>query len=58
MVEQSIATFIRQLDKSAKMIVVGNSETAGHWFIDFVNDKGKTPSGVTFMRTATIFGGC
>ncbi len=42
-VEQSIATFIRQLDKSAKMIVVGNSETAGHWFIDFVNDKRQDP---------------
>lgn len=38
-VEQSVATFIRQLDLSAKMIIVGNNETIGHWFIDFVNEK-------------------
>lgn len=38
-VEQAVATFIRQLDKEAKLIIVGNNETAGHWFIDFVNDK-------------------
>lgn len=37
--EQAIATFIRQLDKNAKLIVVGNSETVGHWFVDFVNEK-------------------
>lgn len=42
-VEQSIATFIRQLDMEAKMIIVGNNETAGHWFIDFVNDKRQDP---------------
>ena len=42
-VEQSIATFIRQLDMEAKMIVVGNSETIGHWFIDFVNEKKQDP---------------
>lgn len=42
-VEQSIATFIRQLDKEAKMIVVGNNETVGHWFIDFVNEKRQDP---------------
>lgn len=42
-VEQSIATFIRQLDKEAKMIVVGNSETVGHWFVDFVNEKKQDP---------------
>ena len=38
-VEQSVATFIRQLDKDAQLIIVGNNETQGHWFIDFVNDK-------------------
>lgn len=38
-IEQSIATFIRQLDMDAKLVVVGNSETKGHWFIDFVNQK-------------------
>lgn len=42
-VEQSVATFIRQLDLHAKMIVVGNNETIGHWFIDFVIDKKKDP---------------
>jgi PBSX family phage terminase large subunit len=42
-VEQSVATFIRQLDKEAKMIVVGNNETNGHWFIDFVNEKRQDP---------------
>ena len=42
-VEQSIATFIRQLDMQAKMIIVGNNETIGHWFIDFVNDKKQDP---------------
>lgn len=38
-VEQSVATFIRQLDEEAKMIIVGNNETNGHWFVDFVNDR-------------------
>lgn len=38
-VEQSVITFIRQLDKDAKLIIVGNNETVGHWFIDFVNEK-------------------
>lgn len=42
-VEQSVATFIRQLDKEAKMIIVGNNETIGHWFIDFVNEKRQDP---------------
>ena len=42
-VEQSVATFIRQLDKEAKMIIVGNNETIGHWFIDYVNDKRQDP---------------
>lgn len=42
-VDQAIATFIRQLDKQAKMVIVGNNETAGHWFIDFVNDKRQDP---------------
>lgn len=42
-VEQSVATFIRQLDKDAQMIIVGNNETVGHWFIDFVNEKRQDP---------------
>ena len=42
-VEQSVATFIRQLDLDAKMIIVGNNETVGHWFIDYVNDKRQDP---------------
>lgn len=42
-VEQSVATFIRQLDLEAKMIIVGNNETIGHWFVDYVNDKKQDP---------------
>ena len=42
-VEQSIFTFIRQMDKFAKLVVVGNSETVGHWFVDFVNEKRSSP---------------
>ena len=38
-IEQAIATFVRQLDKGAKIIIVGNNESVGHWFIDFVNEK-------------------
>lgn len=38
-VEQSVITFIRQLDKEAKMVIVGNNETQGHWFVDFVKEK-------------------
>lgn len=38
-VEQSLATFIRQLDLEAKIIIVGNNETRGHWFVDFVKNK-------------------
>ena len=38
-IEQAIATFVRQLDVGAKMIIVGNNESVGHWFIDFVNEK-------------------
>ena len=36
--KQAIATFVRQLDEGAKMIIVGNNESVGHWFIDFVNE--------------------
>ena len=42
-VEQSVVTFIRQLDKQAKLIIVGNNETVGHWFIDYVNEKKLDP---------------
>lgn len=38
-VEQSIATFVRQIGSNAKIVIVGNNETIGHWFIDFVRDK-------------------
>lgn len=42
-VEQSVLTFIRQLDEKAKLIIVGNNETIGHWFIDYVNEKRQNP---------------
>lgn len=38
-IEQAIATFVRQLDEGAKMIIVGNNESVGHWFIDYGNEK-------------------
>ena len=38
-VNQSVITFIRQLDMDAKLVIVGNSETAGHWFVDFSEEK-------------------
>ncbi len=38
-VEQALATFTRQLMPRAKKIMVGNSETIGHWFIDYVREK-------------------
>lgn len=41
--DQSVITFIRQLDKEAKLIIVGNNETVGHWFIDYVNEKRSDP---------------
>ena len=42
-VEQSVITFIRQLDKDAKLVIVGNSETQGHWFVDYVQEKRQDP---------------
>ncbi len=42
-VEQSVITFIRQLDKDAQLIIVGNNETVGHWFVDYVNEKRLDP---------------
>ena len=42
-VDQSVITFIRQLDQQAKLIIVGNNETIGHWFIDYVNEKKDDP---------------
>ena len=42
-VEQSVITFIRQLDKQAKIVIVGNNETVGHWFVDYVNEKRQDP---------------
>lgn len=41
--EQSVVTFIRQLDETAQLIVVGNSETVGHWFVDYVERKRMDP---------------
>lgn len=38
-VEQALATFTRQLMPRAKKIMVGNSETIGHWFIEYVREK-------------------
>ena len=42
-IEQSVITFIRQLDKEAKLVIVGNNETVGHWFVDYVNEKRQDP---------------
>lgn len=42
-VNQSVITFIRQLDADAKLIIVGNNETAGHWFVDYVREKQADP---------------
>lgn len=42
-IEQSMATFIRQLQEGVgKIVVVGNSETLGHWFVDYVAEKRKS----------------
>lgn len=41
-VEQSMATFIRQLMPKGKIVVVGNSETIGHWFVTYVDQKRKS----------------
>ena len=41
-IEQSMATFIRQMAKNGKIVVVGNSETIGHWFVDYVESKKKS----------------
>ena len=41
--EQSVITFVRQLDTEAKIVIVGNNETQGHWFIDYVNEKRLDP---------------
>lgn len=48
-VDQAIATFVRQsVDKSkfpsfkgTKIVIVGNNETLGHWFTDWVKKKRK-----------------
>lgn len=39
-VNQALATFIRQA-KGAKIVVVGNNETLGHWFTNWVIKKRK-----------------
>ena len=41
-IEQSMATFIRQLMRGGKIVVVGNNETIGHWFTDYVEKKRKS----------------
>ena len=38
-VEQALLTFVRQVEDGAKIVVVGNNETVGHWFTDFVEEK-------------------
>lgn len=38
-VDNAIATFIRQLADNGKIVIVGNNETVGHWFVDFVEEK-------------------
>ena len=38
-VEQAIVTFVRHTAEGAKLVVVGNNETVGHWFTDFVEEK-------------------
>lgn len=42
--DQSTITFVRQVQEGAKMVVVGNNETVGHWFIDYVEEKKQDPS--------------
>ena len=42
-INQSIITFVRHVKNGAKLVIVGNNETAGHWFIDFVNEKRQDP---------------
>lgn len=37
--EQSVITFVRQMEPDAQLIVVGNNETAGHWFVDYIEEK-------------------
>lgn len=41
-IEQSMATFIRQLSQNGRIVVVGNNETIGHWFVDYVASKKKS----------------
>lgn len=41
--EQSIITFIRQMAENGKIIVVGNTETVGHWFVDYAAEKKLDP---------------
>lgn len=43
-VEQSILTFVRQIDKDAKFVIVGNNEAAGHWFVDYAASKKTDPT--------------
>lgn len=42
--ENSMITFVRQLSEHAQTIIVGNNETVGHWFVDYVEEKRKDPS--------------
>lgn len=41
-IEQSMITFIRQMADIGKIVVVGNAETLGHWFVDYVAEKRKS----------------
>lgn len=42
---QAVITFIRQFgnDPDSRLVVVGNNETVGHWFVDYVNEKKQDP---------------
>lgn len=42
-IENSIITFIRQMSEHGKIIVVGNNETVGHWFVDYADSKKNSP---------------
>lgn len=41
-IEQSIITFVRQLSDHSKIIIVGNNETVGHWYVDYTETKKKS----------------
>lgn len=40
-VEQALATFVRQTTEGMKIVIVGNNETLGHWFTTWASKKRK-----------------